>query len=415
MLRVSALTRLIKNLIEGAFESVWVEGEVSNVSQPASGHLYFTLKDEAAQIRAVMWRGDCRLLRFSLKDGMQIRVFGEVAVYEKGGVYQIVVRRMEEAGKGSLQAAFEALKKKLQAEGLFDPGRKKAIPLLPAHIGIVTSPTGAAIRDILKVLLRRFPNVHVVLAPVRVQGDGAAEDIAAAIDLFNCRGGVDVLIVGRGGGSLEDLWCFNEEAVARAIARSAIPVISAVGHEVDFTISDFVADLRAPTPSAAAEMVVGQKDAFAEMLDQMSGRLVRALRERSLTARNRLIAAGRSYVFREPRTMIRDFRQRLGVAGLQMRHGLQERFAAGQQRTDESNLRLGGTMQKWQAVCRGELKAQELRLRALNPLAVLERGYSLTKDRAGRIVRSADDVKEGDRVFTTLARGALESEVVNRS
>ena len=272
VLTVTELTRLIKAALESEVGTVWVEGEVSNLRQPSSGHLYFTVKDANAQITAVLFRGDQQRLKFKPRDGLQVRVYGEISVYERSGNYQIIVRVLEEAGKGALQAKFEELKEKLQKEGLFDPARKKAIPLLPRHVGVVTSPTGAAIHDILNVISRRFPNLHLVLAPVKVQGEGAAREIAAAIEFLNRRGGFDVLIVGRGGGSLEDLWCFNEEIVARAIAASRIPVISAVGHEIDFTISDFVADLRAATPSAAAELVVGRKDAFEGTLDELTRR-----------------------------------------------------------------------------------------------------------------------------------------------
>jgi exodeoxyribonuclease VII large subunit len=251
--QVSELTRALKALIESSIGSVWIEGEISNLRRPPSGHLYFTVKDATAQISAVLFKGNQRGLTFIPRDGLLVRVQGDVTVYEHGGNYQVIVRQMRESGAGALQARFEALKARLQAEGLFDPSRKKPLPLLPRRVGIVTSPTGAVIRDILNVLGRRFPNLHLMLVPVRVQGAGAAEEVAAAIDLLNERGEVDVMIVGRGGGSMEDLWCFNEEVVARAIARSRIPVISAVGHETDFTISDFVADVRAPTPSAAAE------------------------------------------------------------------------------------------------------------------------------------------------------------------
>ncbi|OGV74134.1 MAG: exodeoxyribonuclease VII large subunit, partial [Lentisphaerae bacterium RIFOXYA12_FULL_60_10] len=255
-LTVTELTRRIRAALEQGIGPVVVEGEVSNVRRPSSGHCYFTLKDETAQIAAVLFRGVLETLRIVPKDGLQVRVRGELTVYEKNGNYQILVRHLEETGRGSLQARFEQLKSRLQQEGLFDAARKRPLPVLPRHIGIVTSPTGAAIRDILQVLSRRFPNLHVLVAPVRVQGDGAAEAIAAAIDRLNQRADLDVLIIGRGGGSLEDLWAFNEEVVARAVFRSRLPVISAVGHEIDFTISDFVADVRAPTPSAAAEIVV---------------------------------------------------------------------------------------------------------------------------------------------------------------
>ena len=254
--KVSELTVRIRDLLEGAFRDLWVEGEVSNFRAAQSGHLYFTLKDEKSQIRCVCFRDQVRGLKFRPEDGLHVTVRGSLSVYEPRGEYQIYVTHIEPVGLGALQLAFEQLKKKLAAEGLFDAGRKKPLPVLPRCIGVVTSPTGAAIRDILRVLKRRFPNVHVSLYPVKVQGEGAAAEIVRAIRHFNRGSVVDVLIVARGGGSFEDLWAFNEEIVARAIAESEIPVITGIGHETDFTIADFVADLRAPTPSAAAEIVV---------------------------------------------------------------------------------------------------------------------------------------------------------------
>ncbi len=412
--RVSEITRLIKVALENEFGSLWVEGEVSNLRKPASGHLYFTLKDESAQISAVLFRGSQRGLRFELKDGLKVRVFGQVSVYEAGGQYQVIVRTVEEAGKGDLQAAFEALKKKLAAEGLFDAARKRPLPLLPRHVGIVTSPTGAAIRDILNVLGRRFPNLHVVISPARVQGEGAAAEIAAAIDLLNARGGVDVMIVGRGGGSIEDLWCFNEEAVARAIARSAVPVISAVGHETDFTISDFVADVRAPTPSAAAEIVVGQKEAFEEKLANHSLRLARALRQQVLETRHRLLGAARSYVFREPAHLVRQFSQRLDGWLVRMAAGLQQAARAKAQRLDELGMRLAHRMTLRHGASRQDVRRLGSQLTALSPSAVLDRGFSITRLATGAIVRDANAVAMGDTLQTQVARGILESKVVSR-
>jgi exodeoxyribonuclease VII large subunit len=320
---------------------------------------------------------------------------------------------MEEAGLGSLQAAFEALKQKLQAEGLFDAARKKPIPILPRHVGVVTSPTGAAIRDILSVVGRRFPNIHLILAPVRVQGAGAAEEIAAAIDLCNERGGFDVLIVGRGGGSMEDLWCFNEEVVARAIARSRIPVISAVGHEIDFTIADFVADLRAPTPSAAAEMVVGRKDAFETALREAARRLAQSLGRCALEARHRLLASSGSYVFREPRNMVGQYRQHLGELGLRMTPPLSARLQGMRQRAEEARMRVAHRMAETLAAGTQDARRLQTQLNALNPMAVLARGYSITQDSRGRVVRSVAGISRGERLLTRLAEGNLESEVTH--
>ncbi len=412
--RVGEITRLIRVALENEFGSVWIEGEISNLRRPSSGHLYFTLKDESAQIAAVFFKGAQRGLAFALKDGVKVRMFGEISVYEASGQYQVIVRKVEEAGKGSLQEAFEALKKKLAAEGLFDASRKKPLPVLPRHVGIVTSPTGAAIHDILSVLSRRFPNLHIVIAPVKVQGGEAAGEIAAAIDLFNERGGIDVMIIGRGGGSLEDLWCFNEEVVARAIARSRIPVISAVGHEIDFTISDFVADLRAPTPSAAAELMVGRKAAFEEQLQQVGARLVRCLRERALELRNRVTAAGRSYVFREPRNLVRQFVQHIDALRASLLTGLEGAARERRVRLDSLGLRLAHGVELKTGALRQDVRRIASQLRALSPLAVLDRGFSITRLKGGAIIRDAADVGAGAVLQTQVARGVLESKVISK-
>ena len=324
------------------------------------------------------------------------------------------MRKVEEAGKGSLQEAFEALKEKLAAEGLFDESRKKRLPLLPQHIGLVTSPTGAAIRDILNVLSRRFPNLHMVIAPVKVQGEGAAQEIAAAIDLFNARGGLDVMIVGRGGGSLEDLWCFNEEVVARAIARSRIPIISAVGHEIDFTISDFVADLRAPTPSAAAELMVGQKVAFEEQLQQDASRLARALCHQAQEMRSRLRVASGSYVFREPRNLVRQFAQRIDAVRATMSHALQSAGRERRDRLDRLTLRLSHHMILQTSTFRQDVKRLSSQLKALSPMAVLDRGFSITRLESGAIVRDPVDVGVGAILRTQVAGGTLDSKVISK-
>lgn len=410
--RVSELTRLIRVALENEFGSVWVEGELSNVHVHSSGHVYFTLKDESAQIQAALFRGSRGAVRFELRDGQKARVFGEITAYEARSQYQIIVKQVEEAGKGSLQEAFEKLKKKLAAEGLFDEARKKRLPMLPRRIGIVTSPTGAAIQDMLNILGRRFPNLYLLVAPVKVQGEGAAAEIAGALDLLNARGGLDVLIVGRGGGSLEDLWAFNEEVVARAVARSVIPVISAVGHETDFTISDFVADLRAPTPSAAAELVVRPKAEFERTLAQLAGRLARGLRQRALELKNRLLKVERSDVFREPRTLVKQYRERIGAlrAGLgrEVRHLLQRR----QQRLDDLGLRFRKQAVVWRDARWQDIRRLAASLKALSPDAVLERGFSITRRADGHILRDAGEAAAGERISTKLHRGILESEVV---
>ncbi len=407
--RVTELNRRIKSLLESNIGFIWVEGEVSNLRRPTSGHLYFTLKDDSSQVQLAFFKGKQRGMTFEVKDGLQVRVHGQVTVYERSGQYQVIVDMIEEAGKGALQEAFERLKKKLEGEGLFDESRKKPIPRLPQRVGIITSPTGAAIRDILNVITRRFPNLHILLAPVKVQGSGAAESIASAIDYFNRQGSMDVLIVGRGGGSLEDLWAFNEEDVARAIARSEIPVISAVGHEIDFTISDFVADLRAPTPSAAAELVVGQKETFEENLKQYSQRLARSLHMFRLELKNRLTDVSRSYVFREPLNLVRQYGQRIESAEAGKKNALRSALRERQQRLDESSLHLRHRVELRYKSCTQELRRLESQLRALSPKAVLERGYSITFLPDGTIVRESGQVGESDVLNTRLREGIIES------
>ncbi len=408
---VTDITRRIRVTLEDTFGSVWIEGELSNVRCPASGHMYFTIKDERAQISGAMFRSAQRSLKFEPKDGVQVVAFGEISVYERSGQYQIIVRKLEPGGQGALQAAFEALKLQLQEEGLFDPDRKQILPRLPQHVGVVTSATGAAIRDILKVIANRFPNLHIVLAPVRVQGAGAAEEIAAAIDLLNDRGGFDVLIVGRGGGSIEDLWCFNEEVVARAIHRSKIPVISAVGHEIDFTIADFVADARAATPSAAAEMVVERRDALEALLDQYARRLTAALREQLMEIRTRLVAAAGSYVFQEPRHLVDRHRRTVYECALRMNHAGGGAVREGQQRMDEILVRMQHAVTAAHRAGTEDVKRLQVQLRAMNPHAVLDRGYSVTTDPAGKVIREACEVQPGQRLLTRVAEGTIESEV----
>ncbi len=387
---VSGLTREIKLLLEGSLPSLWVEGEISNVRRPGSGHIYFTLKDSQSQLSVVFFRREAAALRFELEDGLQILARGRIAVYGKRGQYQLIASCLEPRGKGGLQLALEQLKKKLAAEGLFDQRYKKPLPLLPRRIGVVTSATGAAFRDILQVIDRRFSNINIVINAVRVQGDEAAGEIARAIREFNEFGKVDVLSVGRGGGSLEDLWPFNEEVVARAIFASRIPVISAVGHEIDWSISDLTADLRAPTPSAAAELVVRRKSEFKSQVEELARRLRMDLNYRVRSRRQRLERVLKSHIFRLPEKIIRPHQQRLDDLSLalarQFSHLLQEK--------------------------RRRLQAVSGRLEALSPLAVLGRGYSFTRRiRDGRIVKDASDLKEGEKVRTRLARGSFSSTV----
>ncbi len=388
ILTVTQLTYQLKNLLEGAFPDVWVEGEISNLTVPQSGHAYFTLKDEKSQVRAVLFRSSQSHLKFTLQHGMQVICRGRIGVYEQRGEYQIIVEYVEPKGVGALQKAFEELKARLEKEGLFDRGRKKPLPLLPRRIGVVTSPTGAAIRDILRVIKRRHPRMDILLYPVPVQGGDAASAIVEAVRYFNREKTVDVMIVGRGGGSLEDLWAFNEEAVARAIFASRIPVISAVGHETDFTIADFVADLRAPTPSAAAEMVVESETHLREAILSFESRLATGMRRKFELLRDAVRHARR--LLADPRKGLEQFNQRvdelLGRLGLGLRHHV---------RRDRALLTsLAGALEH------------------LNPIGILSRGYSITRKVPGdAIIKSADEVNAGDLVRTTLHRGEVLSRV----
>ncbi len=413
--KVVELTRLIKSTLASCVGSVWLEGEISNVRRPQSGHYYLTIKDENAQISGVLFRRNQRGLTFQPVDGLLVRVYGDISVYERSGNYQIIIRRMEKSGKGELQEQFEKLKQKLLKEGLFDKSLKKPVPALPQHIGVVTSGTGAAIRDILNVIFRRFPNLHLQLYPVKVQGAEAAKEIAGAIAYFDKKKDMDVIIAGRGGGSMEDLWAFNEEVVARAIAACRIPVISAVGHEIDFTISDFVADLRAPTPSAAAELVVGRKKEYEKNISELERRLLMTLREKITFLRNRLAAAEGSYVFKEPGNVVARYSQRLESLQMMMRHQLMESARQSRQRVDDLSIRMLHQARMWSQRCRHNLEKLESEINAYNPRAVLGRGYSLTKNRNGEIVRSAADVRENEIIATEVAEGSIESRVIGSS
>ncbi len=373
LLTVTQLTGLIRSVLEQHLPAtLHVVGELSNISRPSSGHIYFTLKDAGSEVRAVMWRSDAARLKFEPRDGLEVIATGSVSVYEARGTCQLYVRRLEPRGVGALELAFRQLRDRLQCEGLFDPARKRPLPRWPRRIAVVTSPTGAAIRDILKILRRRFPCVDVYVYPVRVQGDGAAEDIAAAIGMLNrCArslGGIDVMIVGRGGGSLEDLWAFNEEPVARAIHASRIPVVSAVGHEVDITISDLVADVRAPTPSAAAEMVVPVLDEVLEMLADHARALHRHARHAVEIALSRLEALARYEWFRDPLA----------------------RLARRSQQVDEVAGRLQlAVHQRMQAFDR-ELRRCEAALATIRPEAYLQRQARRLLDLVHRLGRAAD-------------------------
>lgn len=427
ILTVSQLTALVRGVLEENFQQVWVEGEISNLAQPSSGHCYFTLKDAGAQIRCVMFRGAARMLRFRPQDGMGFIARGRLSVYDQRGEYQLLVEYLEPKGVGALQLAFQQLKERLAREGLFDELHKKPLPLLPQRIGIVTSPTGAAIHDMLNVLNRRFTNLEILLYPVRVQGEGAGAEIAAAIRDLNRHPMIDVMIVGRGGGSLEDLWAFNEEVVARAIHGSKIPVISAVGHEVDMTIADLVADLRAPTPSAAAELVVGSKAELEERVTLLSHRLQQAMQHRLAELRGRLTVSSRA--LRDPSTLLVHTAQRVDDLADRLAKGAKWAIAARKEqlmrqtgllrlvsplvRIERARELLIASQARNEAALRRQLDNSRERfsvaasaLHALSPLRTLGRGYAVVqKYPEMAVIKDVRQVSGGDRLRLTFHNG----------
>ena len=435
VLTVSELTASVRVLLESKYAEVWIEGEISNARVWKTGHLYFTLKDAGAQLRAVMFRSSLRLQRFRPEDGQHVIARGRISVYEPKGEYQIVCEHLEPQGVGALQLAFEQLRRRLESEGLFDAARKRALPPLPRKIGVVTSLDGAALRDILNVLGRRHPDAHVIISPTRVQGERAAEEIVGALRRLYAVAGVDVIIAGRGGGSIEDLWAFNTEPVARAVADAPVPVISAVGHETDFTISDFVADLRAPTPSAAAELVVARKDEMAARIGNFEQRLRAAARDglqrrraavQALEARPGLAGWPTRVAVRG--RQVGELTHRLAQAGRNAAahrerrlHELRLRLEALDlgRRIDGIRARLQAAREAAAAAVRDAQRTREARLRVaagrletLSPLGVLARGYAVcwNADRSA-IIRDAAAVAAGDDVHVTLHSGALDCRV----
>jgi len=387
---VSAITQKIKQSLELEFPSLAVVGELSNFKQHSSGHLYFTLKDEYAQIAGVMWRSRVSFLKFKPLDGMKVIVTGRLSVYEVRGTYQIDVATMRPLGAGDLQMAFEELKRRLAAEGLFDESRKKLLPEYPERIGIITSPTGAVLHDMLHVFRRRFPGLVLVFRPAKVQGAGAAEDIAAAITDLNEYKNVDLIILARGGGSLEDLWPFNEEHVARAIARSRLPVVSAVGHEVDYTIADFVADLRAATPTAAAELVVRDRKAILEVLANSRYTMHQTLASRISMSRKHIQHLLKSYALHRPIDLLRQHSQHIDELGRAMSMSLAHRFE----------------------LTSARLKGIDERIQALNPVLVLKRGYAIVR-KEGAIVGSRARLREQDTVEIQFSDGRVRSTITD--
>ena len=434
IMTVSELTGKIRDLLAKNFTDITVQGEISNCREAQSGHIYFTLKDDRAQVRCVFFKQQQRGIKFRPEDGLQMSIRGSISVYETRGEYQIYVENLEPIGLGALQLAFEQLKKRLQAEGLFNPARKKPLPLLPSRIGIITSPRGAAVRDVVRILTRRFPNVHLAVYPVRVQGEGSAEEIVKALKFFNAKKMVDVLILARGGGSLEDLWAFNEEIVARAIFASEIPVISGIGHETDFTIADFVADLRASTPSAAAELVVQTRAEFDKHIAELRETLAGLVRYRLLELSRRVHELSARRGFRRPLDLLRQQRQRADEMTSRLALGLRARLEQSRKRFTAAHLRiasfdfrvkisafrlrlerrsadLGVRAERLLRKKRDRLEKLALQLQERSPLRVLERGYAIATDAAGNLLRSAENVALGDTVAIQLHRGKLSTEV----
>ena len=431
---VSELTVKIRDLLAKNFTDITVQGEISNCREAQSGHIYFTLKDDRAQVRCVFFKQQQRGIKFRPEDGLQMTVRGSLSVYETRGEYQIYVEHLEPIGLGALQLAFEQLKKSLEAEGLFDAARKKPLPMLPSRIGIITSPRGAAVRDVVRILTRRFPNVHLTVYPVRVQGQGSAQEIVKALKFFNVKKIVDVLILARGGGSMEDLWAFNEEIVARAIFASEIPVISGVGHETDFTIADFVADVRASTPSAAAELVVQTRREFDKHIADLRETLAGLIRYRLLEFSRRVHELSARRGFRRPLDLLRQQRQRADEMTSRLALGLRARLEQSRKRFTAAHLRIASfdfrmkiaafrlRLEKRTAelgVCierllrnkRDRLEKLALQLQERSPLRVLERGYAIATDAAGNLLRDAAQVALDDTVAIQLHRGRLTTEV----
>lgn len=410
---VSEITRIIRDTLEGGLGSVCVEGEVSGFNEHSSGHAYFSLKDGGALLNVTFFAAARRGSSVQLKNGMKIRAHGAITVFEARGQYQLNVRKVEElSSAGDLMKQFEELKQRLSAEGLFDASKKRPLPFLPRRIGIVTSPTGAAVQDILSVLERRFPNIQVLIAPARVQGEGAALSIVKALNYLNEHYGdvLDVIIVGRGGGSMEDLWCFNEESLVRAVRASRIPVISAVGHEIDFTLCDFAADLRAATPSAAAEILVGRKDDFENRLTEASRRMNRVIDKLHRDPEERLARSSKRLEM-HLRRVPNEFAQRIDTAYLRLSKTVEIHLLTVRGRIDASLKRSEHALSISTKPLEQKIIGLSARLNSLDPLNVLERGFSITSREDGTLLRSAADAPKGLRIKTRLKDGIIESEV----
>lgn len=427
---VSSLNQLIKSKLESGLQNIWLKGEISNFKAHSSGHFYFSLKDEQSQINAVMFRGANSRLSFRPKDGLEVLVRGKISVYSPRGSYQILCEKMEAVGRGGLKEEFEALKRKLKSEGLFDSDQKTSLPFLPFHVALVTSPTSAAVRDMLQVLKRRHPAVKITVVPCLTQGDRAASDIVRALDLAEKLQGVEVILLARGGGSLEDMWCFNDEALARKIFSMKTPVISGVGHEIDFTIADFVSDLRAPTPSAAAELVCKNVEEVKEKIHQSQQRLQYRLQSLLQTLKKDIVHLTRRLV--DPRRRLVDIRLKVddllvraeksleskilnqiqGLKNLKTRLLLQFKdFSVEQQNLNFLKDKLQKTQSQNIAYKRQRLEQKVKIMEALNPYGVLDRGYSIVKNKKGEIIRSAQSISEQEKLNLVFAQGKAEVEV----
>ncbi|MBV8632073.1 MAG: exodeoxyribonuclease VII large subunit [Silvibacterium sp.] len=430
--RVGELAAELRAQVERAFSDLWVEGEICDLRPAASGHVYFTLKDESAQLSVVLFRSQARLLRFKPEDGLHVLLRGRLSIYEQRGQVQIVAEHVEPVGAGSLQLAFEQVKRQLQREGLFDRERKRSLPSFPRCVGIVTSPSGAVIRDFIHIVHRRHNALHVLLYPALVQGEAAVAEVEAGIAWFNRTRAVDVIVLARGGGSLEDLAPFNSEFLARAIARSEIPVVSAIGHETDFTIADFVADLRAPTPSAAAELITAAQHKVEERLEELTQRLVRATRYALMQARERFSRLSSDGAFARMRDSLNRRQQRVDELAFRMesawgrqcsamtqrlqqltvavlRHDVANRLALTRERLDSLTTRLERAQRGYLVLLHFRLEGCEKRINSLSPLGILSRGYALVYDESGLLIKDASAVQPKQKLLTRVAKGSLES------
>jgi len=413
---VAEITRLVKLELENSFPLLWVEGEVSNFHRHSSGHLYFTLKDEQCQLRAVMFRSDAARVKFDLKDGLRLVCRGRINVYEPRGEYQLIADLIEPKGKGALQLAFEQLKEKLRTEGLFDPRHKKPLPLFPKKVGIVTSPRGAAIVDILRTLERRFARLHILIYPAKVQGEGAADEIVEGIDFLGRLPGIDVLIVGRGGGSIEDLWAFNEERVARAIFRSPVPVISAVGHEVDFTISDFVADIRASTPSVAAEIVIKEEQTLVERLDNLGKRTHQNMLMFLQGRRQLVFNLSHHRIFQNFRLKLLNLEQRVDELDERAREVFRrrkEKLAEGRASVRLSQTRMANSIRSLLQGLLARWETLSLGLHNASPLNILKKGYTLCWKGDLQLIRRIEDVERDQDLTVSFYKGDFTCRVKN--